>query len=608
VWMFEAPLALEVPDLTKQFLKIAGEELKIEKLLAGADEGAFFDPAKLYDVGHSWKHLGDNVISTNLLHYWLFQAAKRTNWSKLDGLQIPIDVVAEEVARQFPGRWDGPFEVGRRGVCFFDPDSTNPTSSIVTEAGMICFSQSKIFYPWAEILGARFVRKFQADKIGGAVEGVYFDGRTYYRKIDGRWVNVAKEDFTKYLKSKKGLSDEKRGKTSSEVTDAEVHVQEHCRVHGALPFLFDERDVVEKNGQKFLNVAYVRAVRPAEKSGAWGELFPWLAQFLDTLFDPHEQLEYFLAWLKRFYETALQGDLQRGQNVFLVGGVNIGKTLLGHRIIGALVGGCSDASDHVVRASEFNKKLCESALWVIDDGQVASDPKAHAKFGEMVKKLAANPTINFRKMYADGENVDWAGRLFCTLNNDNYSLQMIPDLSTSLEDKVLIFNAADVKRAFPPKNELEATIAKELPHFCRWLLEWTPPDHVVAKNRFGVAKYIHEGLRVAALHSGQVGDLLELVDLWVKRCKPGERHGEVWTGSASEWLAEVSSDDEAVKPMASKFTVKGIGRKFTAASGIPGSRIKVVEESHRGHRYSIDLSDEQANPRKTVTFKPVISC
>ncbi len=598
VYLFEEPIALD-SVLAKGFLSIARTQLRLDKLLPGLCPKAYPNATQVYDVGTNWRHLSESLLPTSVLHLWLVEAAKHATW-KTD-VEIPLSAVADEVEKQYPGKWPGDFVVGARGPVFWD-DGSNPSSCIVVENGIVCFSREKTFFSWLDVLGASFVRKHQADKIGGAVADTYFDGSRYYQKIDGFWQSVAKDDFVKRLKVKHGLDSSKsKHETSSETDRAEVFIQEHRKVNGVLPCLFDRRDVVERAGRKILNISCIHALEPADLSGEWAESFPWIAGYLDTFFDPHEQLDYYLAWLRRFYASALAGRLERGQNVFLVGSMDIGKTLMGYRIIGDMMGGCADASDHIVRGSEFNRALGESALWVLDDSQAASDPVAHRKFYELVKKLASNPTINFRKMYADAETQEWAGRLFCTLNDDSHSLQMIPDLSLSLEDKVHIFKATEGARKFPPRHELESMIARELPHFARWLLEWVPPEHVVARNRFGVRNYIHEGLRTAALHSSGVGDLLEIIDLWLKRSQLEEE----WVGTSTVWLSTALSD-EALRPLVSKFTPRILGKRFSEASRIPGSGITVHDNNRkRGNQYRIAVKADD-EPRKTVRVEAAV--
>jgi hypothetical protein len=600
VWLFEEPVAFD-SILSKRFFGIAHRELRMEKLLPGLDP-LYSNPTQIYDVGAAWQCLNEQPLSKSVLNLWLFEASKQTDWSKLGELKIPIDAVAEEIEKQFPGQWTGAFQIGARGAVFWEGKS-NPTSAIVTESGMIAFSSHKLFHSWADILGAAFVRKFQADKIGGAVSGTYFDGRSYYRKIDKAWMSMAKEDFQKTLRVDHSL-DSSRGKneSASEVDRAEVFVQKHRRVSGIVPRVFDPRDVIDINGQKFLNSAYVRAVEPADEPQEWGTRFPWLAEFFDTCFDSLEQKDYFLAWHKRFYCSALAGDLLKGQNIFIVGGVNRGKTLLSNLIVGGSVGGFADASDFVTKGSEWNRNLADVGLWTVDDGSVASDPVAHRKFAELVKRLSANPTLNVRAMYRDPQTASWSGRLCVTLNEDPASLQMLPDLEISMSEKVMVFKFSDSERVFPPKHVLEPTIAAELTYYGRWLCDWTVPEALVGDHRFGVRSFLHEQVRAKAMHSGRVGEILELVSMLIKTLPPEE--GD-WIGTSSGFYTQAARDD-VLKPLVSKYSPRVIGKLFSEASRIADSGITLVEEDRkRGNTFRI-AKPERADG-KPVRVKPDVS-
>src|SRR5947208_17097401 len=107
---------------------------------------------------------------------------------------------------------------------------------------------------------------------------------------------------------------------------------------------------------------------------------------------------------------------------------------------------------------------------------------------------------------------------------------MIPDLATSIEEKVMVLRFLDAEYSFPPKHELEATIASELPAFLRWLVDWEMPDEIAGNNRLGVKSYINEDLRFKALAAGSTGSLFEVIDLWNTR---GNFETEFWEGSAS---------------------------------------------------------------------------
>ncbi len=963
VWLFQESLPLDVGPLADAFVRVAFRELKAMKLFAGADESAFYDLTKLYDVGRDWQKISEQTIPTATLHYWLTEAARMTRWSELNDINIPIDAVAQQVEDQFPGRWQGEFEVGKRGVVFFNPNSVNPTAAIVTEAGMICFGEAELFHSWAKIFGASFIRKFQQDKIGAAVANVWYDGKAYYRKSSyGVWEPTQKEDFIALLKVNHSVDAGKsRGETASEMDKALVFVQEHRRVSGVVPKVFETQELLYFNGRRFLNCAAVNAMTPADIEQEWGDNFPWLAEFMESAWDkalvpcvdpkrpPMDAKTIFLAWWKRFYCSALAGALLKGQALFLAGGVNRGKgqpysgivqtpsgprqmgdlsvgglvvggdgrpttveeifelgeqnifrvsfsdgaslrvtgehlwaleqvletrpnrqrhvvrdtnwlrnrsrlkkrsnwkykipqarpieycgqeikalpldpyllgtflangssrsgtpdittsdawvirqcsgalpgddqfvrktntsrspsyyitggatktaltelglwscrswekflpkdylfaalparlalfcglmdgdgsaekenrvsfcttspeiksglehliwsfggtvkwrhkaspsfqggtgreaweaniqlpddvapfmlprkasrvsprtrgiprrfvtrvelvgreqarcikvsaedslyvagaacvvthnTLLSSQIIGRSVGGAADASDFLNSNSSFNKELLEVGLWCIDDGVASQDAQAHQKFSEMVKRAVANPFFSYHAKYRDAQRVEWHGRVMTTLNDDASSIRILPNLDASIEDKIIVLRFAEIGRAFPDWRELDDIIARELPFLLRWLCDWTPPVEIMGDKRFGIYSFIHEDLRVKSLHAGGVSDLLELVDLWIKRARPMERFGKLWRGTASEWLAEINTDD-ALKPLVNKFTVRQLGRKFVEASRIRGSRIAVVDSKGNGNFYEINLNGEELET-KTVRVNPM---
>jgi len=105
-----------------------------------------------------------------------------------------------------------------------------------------------------------------------------------------------------------------------------------------------------------------------------------------------------------------------------------------------------------------------------------------------------------------------------TLNADATSVRMIPNVDASLEDKIIVLKFADQKMTFPA--DVEAVIAQELPFFLRWLVDWEMPAHIVGENRFGIKAFIHEDIRAAAIHSGEAGDVLEIIELWIHRANP----------------------------------------------------------------------------------------
>lgn len=617
IWMFESPVAMEQTHLTKEFLKVAMRELRLLKLFPGFDQPAFMDLTKLYDVGQDWKKLGDHALAANVVNYWLTEAAKKTRWDNIGEIIIPIDKIAEEVEKQFPGRWEGPFEIGKRGVVFFDSQATNDTSAIVTEAGMVCFSTDQNFYPWARIFGTSFVKQFQADKIGAAVNNTWWDGKYYYLKSSyGVWEPHLKEDFAARLKVKHGIDATKHhGEVASELDMSLVYVQEHRRVTGVLPKLYDKDEIIYSNGRRFLNNAAVVPLPPHDNQQDWGVSFPWLADFFDTCFDkiavpcvtPGKPAmpakDIFLGWWKRLYCSALAAHLLKGQAMFLVGPVGRGKTLLA-TIIGRSLGGSADASDFLNHSTSFNKELLETALWCIDDGIAAQDPQGHLKFTEMVKRAVANPYFSYHAKYHDSMRVEWHGRVLAACNEDSSSVRIIPNLDASIEDKIIILLFSEFKRQFPDWHEMDNIITTELPCLLRWMVDWEMPGSLTGDKRFGINSYIDESVRIKSLHAGGVSDLLELMELWIKTGGQVlfDAHSGQWRGTATAWMAAINAED-TLRPMMSKYSGRQLGRKFVEAARIRGSRISIESNDSHGNTYLINLDPIDA-PKKTVKCEP----
>ena len=109
----------------------------------------------------------------------------------------------------------------------------------------------------------------------------------------------------------------------------------------------DEREIVEVNGRKLLNISQVKAVRPALKDDP--EISKWLHDFFENVWsEPRtEQRDCFLAWFKRFYQNALSGCPLSGQAVVIAGDAGLGKTFLSWRIIGAALGGLTIILDQL---------------------------------------------------------------------------------------------------------------------------------------------------------------------------------------------------------------------------------------------------------------------
>jgi hypothetical protein len=258
--------------------------------------------------------------------------------------------------------------------------------------------------------------------------------------------------------------------------------------------------------------------------------------------DGRETLPYFLAWFKRLYMALLEGRLDQGQLMILLGPTGRGKTLLTNQIIGRAVGGYADASDYLSGNTSFNRDLCGSAMWVVDDQVAASTYADQRKFVELTKRCVANPRLEYHAKYADAVSLPWAGRVAMSLNLDANSLAALPTLDSSNRDKIIALRLnSEHKVSFRSNSDTESTIADELPFFLKWLVDYTPPDYVVSSNRFGVQTYIDPFIEAAAYDNSSRSEIAELVEFFARKFREGsEACGlpetpKVWVGTLTDF-------------------------------------------------------------------------
>ncbi|MBP7831071.1 MAG: hypothetical protein KA248_14265 [Kiritimatiellae bacterium] len=547
IWRFERPIPVHNAAFCKALSRIIRKQLKLARFFPGLDEGAMEDSSQYFEAGTKWDEITTDLIPADFTMKWLVEAGNRHDWDRYE-TAIPMDQVAAEVERQFPGRWSGPFEVGARGVRFWDPQADNQSAAIVRSAGMQCFTGSSAFVPWKAILGTRFVAQYEAKKIGGAITDVYFDGKDYWHQLpDGRWTASNKADISLRLRVESGLSAEvPRDETASELDRALFAIQQNNTVECVAPQVFQPRGLNRIGAARVVNCSNLECCQPSEDRAAGPESFPWIHGFLQGFFDPPEALDNFLAWLQRWYRSALERAMLPGQTLYIAGPPNRGKTLLSNVILSQMFGGHADASSFLTGEETFNSQLFEVALWTLDDALPCTDSRRHSHYSGIIKKMVANRVFSFREKYRTTRTVNWNGRVVVTLNTDPESLHILPDLDISLQDKLCLFKVADTERNFPP--DLINVIRGELPSFCRWLLNWSAPDEVVGDTRYGARSYWHEELVEHARAVSGSYSFGELLQMFMKD------KDAPWVGTASELFQQMSLPDSGLDMLVKEYT------------------------------------------------------
>ncbi len=312
IWPFEKPVNVANEEVAKAFLKELDSVIKISDALPGFDETSWKD-SQTFELGSRWDTIPvATPIPKAVLAQCLMNGGLKAKIKVEDSPVIPMDVIAAEVEKQFPGRWQGTFQEGARGPLFWINDGINRVGCAVAENGMICYSDraASNFMPWWAIFGRKFVDEYEREQTAKAAEMFYFDSRVYWtNSFTDRWVHLQKEDAKMHLR-KLGVSDKNRkGKETSAVEDVLVHVQTQRRVEAAVPIIYVPDETVEINGNTYLNTSTLRVMQPADSGDP--KDWPWLYDYFHNAFDgsqegvdAHFELESAQGW--RLFARALQ--------------------------------------------------------------------------------------------------------------------------------------------------------------------------------------------------------------------------------------------------------------------------------------------------------------
>lgn len=550
VWEFEKPILVDNEEITDRFMELLAKELKVKNILPNPDPSSF-KRAQYFELGRDWKEISTDVVPSSLLELLFLRAA---NAKVIKGTaEIPMEHVAAEVEARFPGRWVGEFTEGARGPLFWIPDGIDRVGCQVGQFGMLCFSEraGKSFLHWGDVFGPDFIRQFEAERVGAAAEGIWFDGQKYWRQNEeGYWKARNKDDTIMWLKGQ-GVSALGAKGLASEAERVLLLAQNVREVKAAAPIVHDSRECVIINGEKYLNISAIKILQPAE--AAVPADFPWLNEFFNNVWaDPGDaQRDHFLAWLQYFYQSCLAGRPQQGQAVIIAGEPSRGKSFFSQHIIGRMLGGFSDATDYLLGKTNFNKQDSEVALWACDDSRGGSSWENKAAFSAAIKKHVANPQVRCEGKNQNAFTIPWKGRIVITCNTDEESLEIIPQLNASIKDKLMLFYWSEWQAKFKPNGGSEIQVAGELPFFCRWLLDWKPPEYVLNSNpRYHVNPFHHPKMLLHAHESSPAARLSELLDEWMKNFSNAtsksfaDESGCCWM-NATRLRKELSADPSA---------------------------------------------------------------
>ncbi len=567
VWFLEKPLPLPSDqDALDRLLATIRKELKLTNAFGPLDVNAFNKLSQVYHAGWDWRMVHDDPIPEERSLLWLMDALNKPRRSSND---IPLSIIAEEVQRRFPGRWQGEFTIGARGVRFWDAQADNPTAAIVTAQGMVCFTGPFSWRSWEDIFGKDFLSQYRADTLGKVLAHCYFVNNTFYVRSEFRgtpsWQTFNRQNMESLLTSLYGLrSRAAKDEDQSEVKAAISSILHLNSLPAARPFIYNPATIVLHDGSPVLNTSLLRVHKPEPNLGkSWGDGFPWTAAFLESLFPDIVQRDRFMCEWAYAYRHAYAGQPRNGRVIFIAGDVGVGKNFLTECLIGPSLGGYTDPSSYLLGHTRFNDSFFDVGAWVCNDTVARGDERERHIFTASLKRMAANVRHVWEGKYKGSSSISWSGRVYVTLNTDPVSLQILPDIDQSNRDKISLYRVSGQ----PLKDTLAALKAKEeLGALCAYLLHMEFPEHCCDTPRWGVRNYLHPDLLAEAVNSGSTASFGEILTLFCRDMFAADTSLERLEGPATWFLQKMLEQSSLKEMLRGCETPKSFGRRMSVLS------------------------------------------
>ena len=483
VWLFEEPVMVAGKELYAVFSQMFVKELALDKMLPSLDTN-YKKPSMVFERCREWKATG-YLFPTKVAQGIMIQASEKLKWSESPVGDPSIEDIAKLVEEYYPNRWEGAFALGANSLRFWDPSADNPKAAIVRPAGMQCFTGPKPFVFWRDIFPAAVVNSLVAENLASVVNAFAYDGTVFYHTRE----SGKKEVVIRTRTELENLLVTYLHVDKKKLQGVTARIEYERRIDSAYPLHFKERGIVTApDGNRLLNISRLHLMPPAqtEDTTQWGDGFPSLKRFLEVLFD--HQLNHFLAYLAHTYQSAFNKESTKGQVTFLVGPPGTGKSFLVNKILGDIFGGVQSGGSYFVGGDIYNAHLFDKFIWVLDDELPLSEK--NSKYTNLLKQVAANRQLTYRPMYSAPKTLEWYGRMFVTSNDDMRSLEILPEMDCTNQDKVNFYRCCDTSGVVSIP-ELVKVLAFELPNFCSFLRGFFIPEEI-RDPRFGV-KAFHNG-------------------------------------------------------------------------------------------------------------------
>jgi hypothetical protein len=387
-------------------------------------------------------------------------------------------------------------------------------------------------------------------EVAGILAGldVYYDAfRTaFWIKNDrGNWIKVSLQDVRRCLEAQGFRPKAAAGELVSQIDALLIGIQRCHDVDYADSLAGFCSGVYQINGRRILVRDSPKLIHP--QPGEW----PVLKGILERMLGP-EQESYLFGWLKVAIQSLHSLKPRVGQALVLAGPKNCGKSLLQNLITDLLGGRSSKPHRYMSGATPFNNELFGSEHLMIEDEESSTDIRARKSFGSKIKDICANVTQSCHPKHREALTLTPFWRLSVSVNDEPEDLMILPPVTESLEDKMIILKAASHPMPMPTltnedRERFLATLRAELPHFIHFLLHWDIPEPM-RSQRYGVTHYHNSKILQALGELAPEVRMLEILDA-VLFDSPSP---DAWQGSAIELERKLTGDSSKLRREADK--------------------------------------------------------
>lgn len=616
VWLFPHPVPYD-RVVNAELMKQIAVKLRMRDLFKGLDKN-YSEASQYFELGEGWRKVNDTyAISESALDTILHSVVSKAKWESTGAPEISTDLAWEEMKKRgWDKLWgDTTFTKGARGKRFFTAvPGDNPTAVLVCTRGVQCFSGGgKIFWSWDDLFGAGWSQSTTENAAAPLLEKLVYDsvdGQFYYYDAERyRWISYSFDKVVKLLKyTFKVTGQDSNGNDLASVLATNVMQDQSKITEGGAFGIYNSAMLLHTDGcsspKRNLSSTPMFLTKPHPlKITEWGDKFPKISQFLETLLvDPSNedetiiQLETVLAWLKAYYKQALNGSTRVGQALIMAGPPSCGKTFFGRVFLKILFGGVCGVERMFLGHDMFNAAASGSPIWYLGDIKEDGDYRDRATLQSNIKKFVADSTHNVRGMHREGFEQKIANRIVFTLNDTPQSLDMLPAFDESSLDKVLMIKAFKSQFPFSPDyDKSEAELREEMPYFCSFLQAYTPDERVVPSEattyvdevfRFGLKAYHHPDLIRASAMRSRSFDMMATLDAWRENYFKDIQE-EYLDKRTAEWVAIMTNDPLYGRQASTSFAKSSVtlGRLLTAASSDPVYSTWISKVIRRGNPF-----------------------